>query len=136
MKKEELREAVNGLRTFGRTVIVKDAVKKVLDDGTRVLTKEAVAVFNQYFYTTYKYNSIWNCYKSLSQEKEDAMEECSDIMYQLSGEDGRVLSFNSFMFTYGFVVCNRLVRSDDVIEYVGVIAVVKITPNYIYIYTV
>lgn len=71
------------------------------------------------------YKGIFDCYKSASQAKQRIFREWQEIIDDLSCiEDCGVLSFNSQMFTLGFIF-----------NYDGHIAYAKITPihNYLYI---
>lgn len=71
------------------------------------------------------YKGLWDCYNSASKAKQEVIKEWDNIMGDLSIiENCGILSFNSQMFTLGFIF-----------NYDGHIAYAKITPmhNYLYI---
>ena len=47
-------------------------------------------------------SNLYNCYKTPSQAKWDAMDDCKALMRELNGHDMRIISYNKFMFTCGF----------------------------------
>ncbi len=75
--------------------------------------------------TRASYKGLWDCYNSVSKAKQEVIKEWDNIMGDLAIiENCGVLSFNSQMFTLGFIF-----------NYDGHIAYAKITPmhNYLYI---
>lgn len=75
--------------------------------------------------TRTSYKGLFDCYNSPSKTKQEVIKEWDNIMGDLSIiENCGILSFNSQMFTLGFIF-----------NYDGHIAYAKITPmhNYLYI---
>lgn len=45
---------------------------------------------------------LWHVYGRCSQAKYNAMDYCKNLMYEKSGYDGRITSYNTFRFSYAF----------------------------------
>ena len=44
-----------------------------------------------------------DCYNNYSYAKQNAFDYCINKMNKMSGYDGRILSYNTFVFTYAFM---------------------------------
>ena len=76
--------------------------------------------------TSATYKGLWDCYKSASKCKQEVIKEWDNIMSGLCiKKNCGVLSYNSMMFTLGFIF-----------NYDGHLAYAKITPMHNYIYIV
>ena len=47
--------------------------------------------------------SLWQCYESFSNKKQEAWEYCEKLMQKYKGHDLKVISSNGWMFTAGFM---------------------------------
>lgn len=75
--------------------------------------------------TRASYKGLWDCYNSASEYKQEVIKEWDNIIGDLCIQKNcGVLSFNTMMFTLGFIF-----------NYDGHLAYAKITPmhNYLYI---
>lgn len=70
-------------------------------------TTKAAARFIDAYRRSYR-TSLWDCYESFSSAKACAERECRAKMYDEGGEDFRILSFNTFGFTCGWMVGDTL----------------------------
>ena len=90
-------------------LVTKNSGERIKDELTRAI-----------------YKGLWDCYKSPSKCKQEVIKEWDNIMGDLCIQKNcGVLSFNSMMFTLGFIF-----------NYDGHIAYAKITPMHNYIYIV
>jgi hypothetical protein len=69
-------------------------------------TKAAARFFDAY--NRSRNTSLWDCYASYSTAKACAERECRAKMYDEGGEDFRILSYNTFGFSCGWMVGDTL----------------------------
>ena len=62
------------------------------------------------FYENYKRataTELWEVYGTHSRAKDEAMQYCRELQYNMNGFDGRICSANTFQFTYAFQYVNE-----------------------------
>ena len=75
-------------------------------------------------YEAYKASAsseLWQVYGRYSDSKENAYKYCLWLMDKLDGWDGRIISANTFIFTFGFEFIN---------PETGAVSFAYITPSY------
>lgn len=70
------------------------------------MNKRDARFINEYI-NSYNY-SIYDCYIKPSENKVQAYEETRNYMESIGGRGYRILSYNTFSFTCGFIVKNYL----------------------------
>ena len=71
----------------------------------RVSNAKAEEFLNAYLYARNKdYHSLWKVYKSFSKEKEDAFNDCIEIMNKVHGSCAYITSSCIFTFTLSYVL--------------------------------
>ncbi len=65
------------------------------------MTKKQLGMLNSYDYAQ-NGGELYDVYGSFSYNKARAMEYCKNLQYERNGYGGKICSFNTFMFTYGF----------------------------------
>ena len=74
-------------------------------------------IFIKEYWTSNRYN-LDDCYNTYSYAKENAYDYCINKMNKMNGYDGRILSYNTFVFTYAFMTDdNKLIVICPVNEY-------------------
>ena len=69
------------------------------------------------YWTSSRYN-LDDCYNNYSYAKENAYDYCINKQSKMNGYDGRILSYNTFVFTYAFMTDdNKLIVICPVNEY-------------------
>lgn len=63
-------------------------------------TKKAMGIINSYDNAYVR--DLGGCYDTWSSAKQHAFNYCLELMSKLGGFDGRIMSWNTFSFTYGF----------------------------------
>ena len=66
------------------------------------MTKENQNIINSYNRSTA--SELWEVYGRYSHAKQNAMDYCKRVQYEQGGHAGRILSANTFIFTYCFRV--------------------------------
>ena len=62
------------------------------------------------FYENYKRataRTLSDVYSRYSRAKENALQYCKELQYNMNGYDGRICSANTFQFTYAFQYMNE-----------------------------
>jgi len=59
--------------------------------------------FQYYRYCESNYERLSQIYETWSSKKDDAYKECKELMKSLGGKNFRIISYNAWMFTAGFV---------------------------------
>ena len=72
----------------------------------RSTSRRASGFVSEYWNSTYV--DLWDCYEKPSQSKVEAYRACLKFEGMMRGKRGRILSYNTFQFSYGF-----LVQDDD-----------------------
>lgn len=72
-------------------------------------------------YKNAEHSELWQVYGKYSDEKENAHKYCMWLMKQLGGWRGRIISANTFIFTFGFEFIN---------PETGAVSFAYITPTY------
>lgn len=57
-------------------------------------------------YRNARHSELWEVYGSYSRAKEQAMEYCLELMDNLNGWRGRIISHNIMVFSFGFEFIN------------------------------
>ena len=68
------------------------------------MTKRQKAIVTRWE-NSYDYE-LYHVYNSYSPAKVNALEYCKSKQYELNGTRGRIISYNTFIFTYGFIFEN------------------------------
>ena len=58
--------------------------------------------FIKEYWTSSRYN-LDDCYNNYSYAKQNAFDYCINKMQKMGGYDGRIISYNIFVFTYAFM---------------------------------
>ena len=59
-------------------------------------------IFIKEYWTSTRY-SLYDCYNDYSYAKDRAYDYCITKMQEMNGYDGRILTYNTFVFTYAFM---------------------------------
>lgn len=86
-------------------------------------TKKSIWINSLYRNSDRNNRELYNVFSTYSSNKESAMQYCKKMQYALNGCNGRIVSHNTFIFTYAFEFENP----ED-----GVLYIAYITPNYDY----
>ena len=79
-------------------------------------TKKA-RIFIKEYWTSNRYH-LDDCYNNYSYAKENAFDYCINKQNKMNGYDGRILTYNTFVFTYAFMTDdNKLIVICPVNEY-------------------
>ena len=74
-------------------------------------------LFIKDYWTSTRYN-LDDCYNNYSYAKQNAYNYCINKMQKMNGYDGRILTYNTFVFTYAFMTDdNKLIVICPVNEY-------------------
>ena len=66
-------------------------------------------IFIKEYWNSSRYN-LDDCYNNYSYAKERAYDYCINKMQEMNGYDGRILSYNTFVFVYAFMTSdNKLI---------------------------
>lgn len=68
---------------------------------TRANTKALKEAFRSYGVSKHQY--LWQVYKNCSNEKYEAFEYCKRLCEEHNGRDLKIVSFNKYQFTCGFI---------------------------------
>ena len=69
------------------------------------------------YWTSSRYH-LDDCYQNYSSAKQNAFDYCINKQNKMNGSDGRILSYNTFVFTYAFMTDdNKLIVICPVNEY-------------------
>lgn len=65
------------------------------------MTKKEQAMYTNYLYAD-NYSELWQVYGSYSHAKSYAMDYCKNLQHKKEGYNPKIVSHNSFIFTYAF----------------------------------
>ena len=65
------------------------------------MTSKEKSMYNNYLYADYC-SELWEVYGSFSHAKVNAMEYCKRLQREKNGYGAKIVSHNTFMFTYAF----------------------------------
>ena len=64
------------------------------------MTKRQRAIVNSFYDSTNRY--LCDCYHTPSERKRQAYDYCVELFHDDRGDDFRIISYNTFMFTVGY----------------------------------
>ena len=81
-------------------VIVNKRYKPIKQED-KTMTKAEKRIIENYNNSA-SATELWKVYATVSQAKRNAFEYCKRKQYEYAGIDGRIVSFNTFIFTFAF----------------------------------
>lgn len=119
---------MNSVSNFGlvnKEKAVKNMYIKVKNYGFQVVnpkTKKGTELLENYYYRNYGKSELYQVYGKNSDAKQNALDYCKMMQYELNGYDGHITTYNTFVFCYAFTfICD------------GVRKIAYITPTNNYI---
>ena len=77
----------------------------IVNDCSKANQRTAKEHYNDYLRSNIR--TIWGAYERPSRNKEIAFDECEKLCYFNNGRDIKVISFNTFNFSVGFIFTEK-----------------------------